>query len=638
MFLKLNRTRLAQHEDGMALVAVVGLMSVGLLLTSLILSSIVGGVGFTSSTRAGVQSQAAAEAGVAAATVGLRADTCSANAGVYQSANGATPKFVARIYSANSSGTWTQSCPVSGTTKVKIVADGTAAALGVANQKGNDVSKVEAQFENAAVPSTVLELGPAIYAYSSQGYSGSGTLVDPGNSGAAVMVREGNVICDGGASAAADLVVNNGNLQINNGCVINGDVWVSGKVTVSGGTIVGGNIVASDVAISSGPNIGGSVWSTGPLSISNTTLKNGASIIANGATTLTGVVVPGSVYTTGNLTIDGSTPIAGNVVANSVSIVNSGGKVAGSIWSATTFTSTWNAVQNNIYAANITMGGGNFTGTAVATNTFTQNNSQSVSGSVKAKIISGLLLTIDGSASAVTFPATILVKGTRTTLGAAPIVPVAPPATPVAVPRPVVPTWPDYTYKPAEWTGFTLVTVAAPCNTAKFNEAIATLNGQKGVLDARACASPLTIDTCSQGCDVNIVNDTAILAKAFSFGGSLEFRATESHKLWFITEDPTPGTTPTCSGTGVGNFTLGGGMTFSTFLEVMIFTPCAANIGSGIKLIGQIFAGTTVISGSAQITYNAVGLPGVDLSTGSTTTTTTPVVSWTLMSTRNLGA
>lgn len=635
MFLKLYRTRLAKENDGMALVAVVGLMSVGLLLTSLILGSIVGGVGYTSSTRAGVQSQAAAEAGIAAATVGLRAGTCGANSGLYQSATGETPVYSARIWSANSSGTWTQSCPISGTTQVKIVADGTAAALGVAGQSGNDHSKVEALFQNVAVPSTVLELGPAVYAYSSQGYSGSGTLVDPDGSGAAVMVRTGNVTCDGGAAAAADLVVNNGDLFINNGCVINGNVWVSGKVTVSGGTTVGGNIVASNVAISNGPSIGGSVWSTGPLSISNTTLKNGASVIANGATNLTGVTIPGSVYTTGALTIDGSTPIAGNVVANSVNIVNSGGKVAGTIWAGTSFTSTWSALQNNIYAQNITMGGGNFSGTAVATNTFTQTNNQSVSGSVKAKIISGSKITIGGNASAVTFPSPITVNGTKTTLSAAPLVPTAPPAAPVATPQPIVPTWPDYTYQASDWAGFTLVTVASPCGVAQFNSAIATLNGQKGVLDARACASPLTIGTCG-GCNVNIVNDTAILSRAFNFGGSLQFLATTHQKMWFITEDPTAGTTPTCSGSGVGNFVLGGGMKFSTNLEVMVYTPCAANIGSGIKFIGQIFAGTTTISGAAQITYNAVGLPGVDLSTGSTTTTTTPAASWTLSSTRNI--
>lgn len=636
MFLKLNRARLGRDEDGMALVAVVGLMSVGLLLTSLILGSIVSGVGFTSSTRAGVQSQAAAEAGIAAATVGLRADTCTANSGVYASAVGATPKYSAVVWSANSSGTYTQTCPVSGTTKVKIISNGTAAALGAGGQKGNDLSRVEAVFENVSVPSTVLELGPAVYAYSSQGYSGSGTLVDPDGSGAAVMVRTGDVTCDGGAAAAADLVVNSGNLYINNGCVINGDVWVSGKVTVSGGTTVGGNISASDVLISNGPNIGGSVFSSGPLSISNTTLKNGSSIIANGVTNLTGVTVPGSVYTTGKLTIDGSTPIAGNVVANEVDIVNSGGKVAGTIWSTTNFSSTWSALQGNIYAANITMGGGSFTGTAVATNTFTQNNYASVAGSVKAKAIVGTGQTIGGNASAMTFPSPITVNGTKTTVGAAPVIPTAPPATPVAVPRPIVPTWPDYTYLPADWGGFTLVTVAAPCGVTQFNAAIATLSGQKGVLDARACASPLTIGTCG-GCNVNIVNDTAILAKAFNFGGSLQFTATTNQKMWFITEDPTAGYTPTCSGSGVGDFVLGGGMKFSTMLEIMVYTPCTANIGSGIKMIGQIFAGKTTISGAAQISYNAVGLPGVDLATGNTTTTTTPVASWSLQSTRNIG-
>jgi cytoskeletal protein CcmA (bactofilin family) len=635
MFLKLNRSRLVKKDDGMAMVAVIGLMSVGLLLTSLILGSIVGGMGFTSATVAGVQSQASAEAGIAAATVGLQSGTCTFVGGVYQSAEGESPAYVAKIYSADSAGNWTQSCPISGTTQIKIVAEGTAESLGVANQSGGDHTFVEARFENVAVPSTVLELGPAVYAYSSVGYSGSGTLIDPDGSGASVMVRTGNVTCNGGSSAAADLVVNNGDLSIVSGCVINGNVWASGKVTITGGTVVTGNIVASNVQISSGPNIGGSIWSSGPLSIANTTLQNGASVIANGATTLTGVNVPGSVYTTGKLTIDGSTPIGGNVIANEVVVNNSGGKVSGTIWSATSFTSTWSAMQNNIYAKDINLGGGNFTGLAVATNTFKQESWQTVNGSVKAKTIVNANITINGNADAVTFPNPTTVKGTRTNLTAAPTIPTAPPAAPVAAPSPMVPAWPDYTYQASDWGGYTFVTVAAPCGVAQFNAAIASLSGQKGVLDARACASPLTIGTCG-GCDVNIVNDTAIFARAFNFGGSLAFKANTEQKLWFVTEDTVAGTSPSCTGTGVGNFVLGGGMTFSTKLEVMVYTPCQANIGSGIKMTGQIFAGSTAISGAAQISYRAVGLPGVDLSTGTSSSTTTPEATWTLQSTRNI--
>lgn len=634
MFLKRSVIKLRRDDEGMAMVAVVGIMAVGLLLSSLILGSIVNGVGFTSSTRAGVQSQASAEAGLAAATVGLRAGTCAANSGIYKSAVGAVPQYDARIWSQGASGTWTQSCPATGTLAIKIVSGGTAAALGVAGQSAGDKSTVEAIFTTEPQQSQLLELGPAVYAYSSQGYSGSGTLVSADGESASVMVRTGNVTCNGGSSATADLVVNNGDLSIVAGCVINGSVWASGKITVTGGATIAGSVVGADITITNGPSIGGSVYSSGPLTIKSTTLKNGASVIANGVTNLTDATIPGSVWTSGDLTLDGSTPIGGSVRANKVSVVNSGGKVAGSIWSTTSFTSTWSALQNNIYAKTITLGGGNFTGTAIATETFTQTDWQSVTGVIKAKSIVGNGVTFNNAVSAMTFPSSATYKSTKTTLSAAPTITAPEPVKPTTPATPTVPAWPDYKYDASKWSGFTFGTVASPCDVAAFNNAITAANGQKVVLDARACSSPLTIGTCG-GCDVNIKNDTAILANAFSFGGSLAFKATENHSLWFITEDKTVDAAPTCSG-GAGNFTIGGGATVSNKLDALIYSPCKVTITSGIQWRGQIFAGSTTIDGAAKVTFTAVGLPGVDLSTGLPTTVNTATTVWTLKSTRNL--
>ena len=70
----LNRIlgRVRRDEQGVALIAVIGVMAVGVVVGSVILTSILSGIGFTASTRAGVQSQAGADAGLAAVQAGLR--------------------------------------------------------------------------------------------------------------------------------------------------------------------------------------------------------------------------------------------------------------------------------------------------------------------------------------------------------------------------------------------------------------------------------------------------------------------------------------------------------------------------------------------------------------------------------------
>jgi hypothetical protein len=351
--------------------------------------------------------------------------------------------------------------------------------------------------------------------------------------------------------------------------------------------------------------------------------------------------VAGTIWASGKVTIKSAYNFGASIVGNEVSVTNSA-KVAGSVWSNTTFSGTWGSTFKNIYAkTDITMGGGTFTGTAIAGNKFTATNWATNGGSVIAKTIVGDGVKIGSNASAMTFPTnSFTVGGTKTTLTAAPNLAVVAPAAPTTPVTPTVPAWPDYTYAAADWPGFAFATVASPCHTAQFNNAINSLGGQKGVLDARNCASPVTIDSCSDGCDVIIKNDTAILGRAFSFDGSLEFAATASHKLWFITEDTVADDKPSpalssCSASN-GNFTTGGGVVYSTNLDMLVYTPCKVAISSGTKWRGQIFAGATVVDGSAKITFTAVGLPGLDLSTGLPVVVTGEAAVWTLQSTRNL--
>ena len=93
-----NLTRLRREEDGAGMAAVIGLLAVSLLTTSLVATSVVTATEYTTVTRAGVQSQAAAEAGIADARAGLLTGTCAAKGNQYASAVGATPRYLATVW------------------------------------------------------------------------------------------------------------------------------------------------------------------------------------------------------------------------------------------------------------------------------------------------------------------------------------------------------------------------------------------------------------------------------------------------------------------------------------------------------------------------------------------------------------
>ena len=248
--------RLRSEERGVALAAVIGLMVVGLLLTSLIVSSVIGGLGSTTATRAGVQSQASAEAGIAVAKVGFEAGTCLSQStpGVYASAAGAVPIYSATVFwRPLSGGTWVQGCPTVLQTQVRIVATGTAAATGVASQSAKDVSYVESIY-------SLTGTGAAVYGYSSTGSTGNGTFVSVDGSTPAFFVRTGDVNCSGSISGMSDIVVQNGSLTTTGNCNIPGNAWSSGPMAITGSASVGGSAWSLSSITAAPGRIAGSIW------------------------------------------------------------------------------------------------------------------------------------------------------------------------------------------------------------------------------------------------------------------------------------------------------------------------------------------------------------------------------------------
>jgi cytoskeletal protein CcmA (bactofilin family) len=617
------------RDEGSALAAVIGVMAVGLLLSALIMTSVVGGMGYTSATKAGVQSQASADAGLAVAKASLLKGTCSTTGGIYVSAPGVTPSYSASIWRQSGSG-WVQGCPLSSVGSVRVLSSGVAQASAVAGQTGNNSSAVEAVFSTPAVPVTITPTGPALYSYSSNGFGGAGRLVAGDATSPNVFVKTGNVNCNGAAGMDGDLVVAGGNLTLDGSCNVSGNVWASGTVTITGGVTVSGNVTAAAVTISNG-TVRGNVWSPGTTTIGSATITGS---VISGPITLSSSTVSGSVWSTGS--VSSSASIGGNITSNGTLTI-SGGSVSGSVWSTGDTSIAATMPRNVISGGSISFSGsGKIQGSAWATGNVVASSGQDITGNVTATNITttganigGVAwatnvfsiidwLTIDGSVTAKSKSGTGGARGGFTIkpggTGPGPAAPARPAAGPAAIAAPFVPDWVDFDYVAADWDGFAVVTMTGTCDWSALQVAKISLAGSKGIINAMNCTDGITIGGSDQ---LDLGNDLVIVAKKFTLTGGGGFTSSAARKLWLITPDAVKDHVPAACPAGWG-FTVDGGFTFSPLANIstMIYTPCRVTVASGIQLRGQIFAGSASVDGGATMTYVGVGLPGVNLTTG----------------------
>lgn len=540
--------RLHREERGAALAAVIGLLALSLATSVVVAGSVISSTSYTSTTRAGVQSQAAAEAGVAAARAGLIAGTCTSKGGVYENTPGATPEYFATVWIPSGS-SWVRACPVGTAYQVRILSTGYAAAEGVAGVSGRDESHLEAILSTVENTAEITASGPAVYAYRSDGFGGSGTLVSVNNSSPSVLVKQGDVECSGSSSGPADWVIDNGSLTISGSCNINGNAWASNTAALSGSVQVSGNVVANAISVSGSSRIGGSAWSTTSSTVSGSS-SIGANATAASLTMNSSTTINGSAWVYGDTYMDGGSQIKGKLTTKTRS--GSGGKVG----------------SQQVYS------------------------------------------------------------------------PSTPPASPYLTPaRPFVPDWVDFAYVPSDWPGFTVVTMIGTCTDATIAAAFATIGSNPGVIDARSCqaqgSQPAGTFSLGGSTKFGLNNDVAIIANSFDLQGSAGFTASAPRRLWLIIPDSIANHLPDCPVEG-GAFNIGGSFSFSTPISTMIYTPCPADIASSIVIRGQLFAGYVSVSGSAQIGYVAIGLPGYNLSTGEDTNVATTEAQRTLVSLRNV--
>lgn len=328
--LKRRFEKLADGEQGVAMAAVVGLMAVGVVLTAVVASSVITASGVTTSVRAGVQSQAAAEAGIARARLGIVANECIVtNNGRFASSG--TPEYVATVWIPSGT-SWVRGCPSGTATQVRILSTGYAASEGVNGVSARDETSIEVILSDVPqpptpadptptpAPATLVASGPAIYAYSASGFGGSGKLVSNDGSTPSVLVKEGDVSCSGGSSGQADWIVDGGNLHVSGSCNISGSVWVDGAFNLSGGTVIQGSAIASSITVTGSSKIGGSAWSAGNITLSGGGTEVGVNATAGANLSVTGSArVKKNSWVQGLTTLDWGVMMGGDVTTRTIS-------------------------------------------------------------------------------------------------------------------------------------------------------------------------------------------------------------------------------------------------------------------------------------------------------------------------------
>ena len=245
-----NRMKKSQSgDDGSGLVLVIAVMSVMIVLALLVAGMSAQASGYTTSTRAKMQSVAAAEAGADYAAAQLSAGaTC--NATYNNPISASAPVFTATVqYSLSATGSSWAACPFGGAAavRIKIVSQGFASSKGTAGQKAGDSSKVEAIY-NYTPAASISATGSAIYTYETGTFNNMKALSSTLN--ADIMVKTGAFKCTSGGKVQGNVLVAAGPATMDNACEVTGDLWSSGIITL-GDAKVGGNVLSASTDTSS---------------------------------------------------------------------------------------------------------------------------------------------------------------------------------------------------------------------------------------------------------------------------------------------------------------------------------------------------------------------------------------------------
>lgn len=290
MFLtKFLKSRFMAHtfrDRGSAIIGVLGVMGVTGVIALTITSMSLHAVGYTTSTRAGVQAEAAAEAGIDFAAANLATSVCQP-----QYSSTSAPIFAVTVAYSNlqtspgyTDTSWVSGCPTAtSSVRLKLVSTGWASAFGVAGNSSGNVRKVEAiyPYTPSPPPHAIIPSGAAIYSYAQTDPTMNNlTITQASTTRPSLEYLSGSATCNSGTTIVGDVILGNGAL-IANGCTINGDLWASSNISIQSGEVTGNvnsaGASAPSVSLSSSVKVDGNVFAAGPVSIGG---KVGGNVVA----------------------------------------------------------------------------------------------------------------------------------------------------------------------------------------------------------------------------------------------------------------------------------------------------------------------------------------------------------------------
>ncbi|XPP25541.1 MAG: hypothetical protein ACNYNX_07750 [Leucobacter sp.] len=311
MLRSLIRMRDPLHGDrGAALPMVLLVFVLSVALVTAFMISIVGASQVTSSSKASVQAQAAAEAGIASVTASLNADPCTVPPAALTGSVGsgsAAAGFTASVTYGDGTN-WGAGCESS--THIRVT------SAGVAGTGRETTVETIYQYTVTSAP-THTQGGPSLIFTETVGNL-SNFFVDQDSSETQgdFYARSGDIACWNDHTYTHSFYVLNGSFTNGSSCTVEGDVYAGGTVTLQG--VVQGNVLSRSTAqstIHSGGRATGNFATAGTLNL------NGGRV--DGDVTLGG---------TGTSGING--PIGGNLRHRGPLSTNSGtvaSKVAGTI-------------------------------------------------------------------------------------------------------------------------------------------------------------------------------------------------------------------------------------------------------------------------------------------------------------------
>jgi hypothetical protein len=600
-------------ENGAALVIAIAAVAVLAIVTASVTAASISATGFTSSSRALNQSQAAADTAIDNAWLGLSGGTfyCTVPPLSGYSYTATIDYFDKEENALSCTGTSTLSGVPA---KAVVTSTGRAQAKGVAGVSNGDEFTRFATFDIVIVDNS-YELNKAVFTDGGTTLTNSTDLVGTN----ADFYSNGAVKCQSNSDIKGSVFAQAG-ITFENSCTISGTVWT-----------------ATDYVSSSQVSVGGDVYTMGGAALSNQAFVNGT-IVANGNISISGnqqacttgginAKVCGSVVSLGgSVTLDGNSLIAGGLYAKGAVALGSvnGNKVVGSNLVST----TGPVSATNISKDKTIVGGWVATGGQL-----------SLSGNQTVSWVGNRASTCASSSSGA--PETY---SSCTPAGIPPTIPVSaiPPrlnyptnSTVVAPPRESLPRIDmESSTLAARWPGWTVAN--ADCT-----------NYETKITDQTANSKLLLVVDCADGIKwngktVTLKGDLAIMSpNGFLIENQFTVKsatAGTAHDFMTIVPSDTPGVTwtspiatdpeyskPTCNPTNTGGISIGNNVS-STDTRWFIYTPCTANLNNHWDgFTGQVYAGTlSSLPNGATMTMTAINVPGVTKATavGSSITVT----------------